>query len=183
MRTVGIGEPALRSEGEHALLEHLAGRARHHVAVRQPIVLLELGVAHDQTFAGIPQHEGFVDVLDRGPEPHVRRFRAQRQVPLLGDVDGDADQLDLRRLRVDHLGAGAHPHPLPIGMAHAEHLVDMVDLALDDAVGELEEIAVVGMDDLVDLAERQHRVAGLVAQHVVHRARPVHLAAHHVPVP
>ena len=34
-----------------------------------------------------------------------------------------------------------------------------------------------------DLAEGQHRVAGLVAEHVVHRARPVHLAAHHVPVP
>ncbi len=104
-------------------------------------------------------------------------------MPLFGDVDGDADQLDLRRFRVDHLGAGAHPHPLAVGVPHAEHLVDMVDLARDDPVGQLEQVAVVGMDDLVDLAERQHRVAGLVAQHVVHRARPVHLAAHHVPVP
>ena len=104
-------------------------------------------------------------------------------MPLLGDVDGDADQLDLRRFRVDHLRPCAHPHPLSVGVAHPEHLVDVVDLACDDPVGELEQVAVLGMDDPVDLAERQHRVAGLIAQHVVHRTRPVHLAAHHVPVP
>ena len=39
------------------------------------------------------------------------------------------------------------------------------------------------MDDVVHLAERQHGVAGLVAQHVVHGARPVHAPARHVPVP
>ena len=132
---------------------------------------------------GIPEHEGFVDVLDGGPQPHVGRLGTQRQMPLFGDVDGDADQLDFGRFRVDDLRPGAHPHPLAVGVAHAEHLVDMVDLACDNLVGELEQVAVVRMDDLVDLAERQHRVAGLVAEHVVHRARPVHLAAHHVPVP
>ena len=104
-------------------------------------------------------------------------------MPLLGDVDGDADQLDLRRLGVDDLGADAHPDPLADGVPHAEHLVDLVDLARHDLVGEVEQVAVLGVDDLGDLAERQHAVAGLVAQHVVHRARPVHLAAHHVPVP
>ena len=62
---------------------------------------------------------------------------------LLGDVDGDADQLDLRRFRVDHLGAGAHPDPLAVGVAHAEDLVDLVDLARHDPVGELEQVAVV----------------------------------------
>ncbi len=102
---------------------------------------------------------------------------------LLGDVDGDADQLDFRCLRIHDLGTSAHPHPLAIGMPHPEHLVDVVDLAGDNSVGELEQVAVLGMDDLVDLAEGQHRVTGLVAQHVIHRARPVHLAAHHVPVP
>ena len=118
-----------------------------------------------------------------GPQPQVGRLGAQRQMALLGDVDGDADQLDLRRFRVDDLRPGAHPHPLSVGMPHAEHLVDVIDLAFDDPVGELEQVAVLGVDDVVDFAERQHRVAGLVAQHVVHRARPVHLAAHHVPVP
>ena len=58
-----------------------------------------------------------------------------------------------------------------------------VDLARHDPFGELEQVAIVLVDDLGDLAEGQHRLAGLVAKHVVHRTRPVHLAAHHVPVP
>ena len=104
-------------------------------------------------------------------------------MPLLGDVDGDADQLDFRRLGVDDVRPTRIQTHWPDGMAHAEYLVDLVDLARHDLGGEVEQVAVLGMDDVGDLAERQHAVARLVAQHVVHRARPVHLAAHHVPVP
>ena len=39
------------------------------------------------------------------------------------------------------------------------------------------------MDDPGDLREGEHRVAGLVAEHLVHRARPVHPLERHVPVP
>ena len=77
-------------------------------------------------------------------QPHVGGFRAQRQMPLLADVDGDADQLDLRRLGVDDMGAHAHPDPLAGRMPHAEHLVDLVDLARHDLVGEVEQVAILG---------------------------------------
>ena len=55
----------------------------------------------------------------------VRRFGAQSQMLLLGNVDSDADQVELGRRRIDHLRASAHPDPLLLGIPHAEHLVDV----------------------------------------------------------
>src|SRR5690606_11415009 len=183
MGPVGVGEPPLRGEGKHLFLHPRSRRPRYDIAVRQAVVLLVLGIAHHQPPLRIPQDEGFIDVLDGRAQPEICRLRTQCEMPLLGDIHGNADKLDLGCVGVHDLGAGAHPDPMAIGMAHAEYLVDVIDLARHDAVGELKQIAVLGMDDLVDLAERQHGVAGFVAQHLVHRARPVHAPAHHVPIP
>ena len=116
-------------------------------------------------------------------KPQVGHLGLLDEIVLLGHVHRDSDQLHLRGVGIHHLRTGPHPHPLAVRMAHAEYLVDVIDFACDDPVGELEKIRVFGMDDVGDIAERQHRVAGLVSEHVVHRARPIHLAAHHVPVP
>jgi hypothetical protein len=42
---------------------------------------------------------------------------------------------------------------LTAGAAHAEDLIDMIDFLRRDALGHLEQISVVGVDDFVDVAE------------------------------
>ena len=73
-RAVGVGEPAFRRERLHALLDRLARRARCDVAFPETVVLQELRVAHHQPVGGVPQHEGFRGVLDRGPAAACRRL-------------------------------------------------------------------------------------------------------------
>ena len=135
---VGVSQPALRRIGQHLFLEPRTVCTGNDIAVLKTVVLLVFRIAHHQTFLRIPKDEGFVDVLDRRAQAQVGGFRAQCQMALLGDVDGDADELDLRRVAIHDLRAGAHPDPMAVGMAHAEDLVDLVDLARDDAAGELE---------------------------------------------
>ena len=73
---VGVGKPALRGEGKHAIFENGARGARHHVAIRQAVVLLVLGIAHDQALGRIPEHEGFVDVFDGRSQAKIRGLGA-----------------------------------------------------------------------------------------------------------
>ena len=88
------------------------------------VELLVFRVAHDQAIVGVPQDKGFRDRLDGVAEPDIGRLRALDELHLLGDVDGDADQMRLARLPVDQLGAGTEPDPASVGMPHPEHLVD-----------------------------------------------------------
>jgi hypothetical protein len=55
--------------------------------------LLEVRIAQHQPVVGVPQHEGFRYGLDGVAQPQIRRHRAFDQALLLGDVDGDADQM------------------------------------------------------------------------------------------
>ncbi len=58
-------------------------------------------------------------VLDGVAQTDVGGLGALDQPHLLGDVDGDADKVGLGAARLDELGAGAQPHPAPVGVMHA----------------------------------------------------------------
>ena len=76
-------------------------------------------------FSRVPQHEGFRDGLDRVAQAHVGLDGALDEILLLGDVDGDADEMRpgspgwLREL-----AARPQPHPMAVGVAHAEIVID-----------------------------------------------------------
>ena len=110
-------------------------------------------------------------------------LRALDEAHLLGDVDGDADEVRLAAVAVDQLGAGAKPDPAAVGVAHAEHAVDGRLALVVEGLGERHQIAVVGMDQAGDLAEADQVVALVLADDLEHRARPEHAAPREVPVP
>ena len=50
-------------------------------------------VAEHEAVFGVPQHEGFRNGLDRVAQPQVGLDGLLGEALLLGDVDGDADQV------------------------------------------------------------------------------------------
>ena len=115
--------------------------------VGQIVQLLEVGIAQHQPVVGVPQHEGFRDGLDGVAQAHVGGGGLLDQRLLLGDVDGDADQVQARLAGLAHqLAARAQPDPVAVGVAHAEVVVDGVGLGVGELGGELVELDVVGMD-------------------------------------
>ncbi len=166
-------------------LDHgFIGRARRHRRIRQLVQSLEVRIAEHQAVSGIPQHEGFRDGLDRIAQPQIGLDRFLREALLLGDVDGDADQMQAGIGRaLAELAAHPQPDPVAVGVLHAEGLVDMIDLRGDELVGDLEQVDVVGFHQRVDLAERQEVAAVLEAEHREHRLRPEDSAAREVPIP
>ena len=119
---------------------------RNQGRVRHAVELLVLRVAHDEAVVGVPQDEGLGDGLDRVAEADVGGLGALDQTHLLGDVDGDADEVRLAGVAVDQLGAGAEPDPAAVGVAHAEHAVDRGFALVVERLGERHEVAVVGVD-------------------------------------
>ena len=85
------------------------GRAGHQRRVRHAVELLVLRIAHDEAVVGVPQDEGLGDRLDRVAEADVGGLGALDQAHLLGDVDGDADEVRLAgsRGRPARRGRGA----------------------------------------------------------------------------
>ena len=145
---------------------------------------LEIGIAEDQSIIGIPEHEGFRNGLDSVAQTHVGGGRLFHQVLLLGDVDGDADQMRAGLARLAHqLAARTQPHPMAVRMAHAEGLVDGGGAGIGKLGGELVKLDVVGMHQRADVAEGQQVVLGLESDDVEHRLRPENAAARQVPVP
>jgi len=103
---------------------------------------------------------------------------------VLGDVDGDADEVRAGLVVVPgDLGAGAQPDPVAVGVAEAEFGIDHRGVAVDQAVGELVEVGVLGVHQLDQLAEGEQAGPAIEAQQVVHRVGPEDLAAAEVPVP
>ena len=127
--------------------------------VGEVVQLLEVGIAQHQAVVGVPQHEGLGNGLDGVAQPQVGFDGPLDQRLLLGDVDGDADQVrgDFARL-LDQLAARAQPDPVAVGVAHAEGVVDRRGLGFGELGGELIEVQVVGMDQRIDLAEAQELV-------------------------
>ena len=166
-------------------LDHgLIGGARRHCGVRQLVQALEMRVAEHEAVLGIPQHEGFRNGLDRVAQPQIGFHGLLGEALLLGDVDGDADQVHAAvGGGLAELAAHAQPDPVAVGVLHAEGLVDVVDLAGDQLVGDVEQVDVVGFHQRVDLAEGEEVVAGIEPEHGEHRLRPEDPAARQVPVP
>ena len=193
LRLEGAGARRLRAgflqpgaDLRHAAdLDHgLIGGAGRHRRIRQLVQALEMRVAEHEAVVRVPQHEGFRNGLDRVAQPQVGFHGLFGEALLLGDVDGDADQVQAGvGGGLAELAADAQPDPVAAGVLHAEGLVDVVDLAGDQLVGDLEQVDVVGFHQRVDFAEGQEVVAGVESQHGEHRLRPENPAARQVPVP
>ena len=140
-------------------------------------------VPQHQTVFTIPQHEGFRRTLDSVEQTLVGFRGALLQAVLLGDIHGDADQVGLGGCRVDDLGPCPHPQIVSVGMAHPKQLVYLLDIATRHFLGDLVKVPVVRVNQFRGFAKRDHAVAGLEPQDLIHRTRPVEPAARHVPVP
>ena len=147
-------------------LDHgLVGGAGGHRRIRQLVQALEMRIAEHEAVFRVPQHEGFRDGLDRIAQPQVGLHGLLGEALLLGDVDGDADQVQAAVGRgLAEFAAHAQPDPVAAGVLHAEALVDVVDLAGDHLVGDREQVDVVGFHQRVDLAEGEEVVAGVRAR-------------------
>ena len=162
----------------------LIGGARRHRRIRQLVQALEVRVAEHQAIFRVPQHEGFRNGLDRVAQPQVGLDGLLGEALLLGDVDGDADQMQAGVAgALAELAADPQPDPVAVGVLHAEGLVDVIDFRGDQLIGDREQIDVVGFHQRVDLAEGQEVAAGVEAEHGEHRLRPEDPAARQVPIP
>ena len=171
-------------------LDHgLIGRARRDRGIRQPVQPLEMRVAQHQAVFGVPQHEGLGDGFDGVAQPQIGFHGPLGETLLLGDIDGDADQMQAAVVAAFIVASlaefAAHPQPDPVavGVLHPEGLVDVVDFRGDQLVGDGEQVDVVGFHQRVDLAEGQKVAAAFQSQHGEHRLRPEYPAARQVPVP
>jgi hypothetical protein len=150
---------------------------------------LEVRIAQHEAVFGVPQHEGFGDGFDGVAQPKVGFHGFLGKALLLGDVDGDADQMQpavVAAFIVDPLAELAtHPQPDPVavGMLHPEGLVDVVDFCRDQLVGDGEQVDVVGFHQRIDLAESEKVAAAVEPEHREHRLRPEYPSARQVPVP
>ncbi len=185
-RRLGTGFQQPGADFRHAAdLDHgLVGCAGRHRQFRQPVQALEVRVAEHQAVFRIPQHEGLGDGLDRVAQPQVGFHSLLGEALLLGDVDGDTDQMQAAvGSRLAQFAAHAQPDPVTVGVLHAEGLVDVLDFTGDQPVGNREQVDVVGFHQRIDLAEGEEVVAGVQTQHGEHRLRPEDPAALEVPVP
>ena len=180
----GLVQPGANLRHAADLDHGFIGGARRHRYIRQLVQALEVRIAQHQAVVRVPQHEGFRNGLDRIAQPQVGLDGLLREALLLGDVDGNADQMQPGIARgVTELAADAQPDPVTIGVPHPEGLVDLADLGGDQLVGDLEQVDVIGIHQRVDLAEGQQVAAGVEAQHREHRLRPEDAAARQVPIP
>ncbi len=81
------------------------------------------------------------------------------------------------------LAAHPQPDPVAVGVLHAEGLVDVIDLAGNQLIGDLEQVDVVGFHQRIDLAEGQEVAAGVEPEHREHRLRPKNPTARKIPIP
>ncbi len=162
----------------------LVGCADGDDLVGQVVQLLEIGIAEHETIVGIPQHEGFRNGLDGVAQAQVGGDGLFHQVFLLGNIDRDADQMQTRLARLAHqLAARAQPHPVAVGVAHAEGVIDDGHLGVGELAGKLVKLHVFRVHQRADVAEGQQIVLGLEAEDVEHRLRPEDAAARQVPIP
>ncbi len=152
--------------------------------VGEVVQFLEVRIAQHQPIVGVPQHERFWDCFDGIAQPQVRRDGALDQMLLFGDIDGDADQMrpGIPRL-MGQFAARAQPHPMAVGMAHAERVIDGAGFRFRQVRGEFVQPHVVRVNQRGDLAEGQQFVLGGQSEDCKHRMRPENPAAREIPVP
>ncbi len=116
-------------------------------SVGEIVKLLEVGIAQHEAIVSIPQHEGFRNGLDGVAQAHVGSDGLFNQALLLGDVDGDTDQMQTRfALLADQFAACTQPDPMAIGMAHAEGVVDGGHFGVGELGGEFVKLDVIGCE-------------------------------------
>jgi len=175
-----------RADFRHAAdFDHgLVGCALLHRRVRQLVQPLEMRVAQHEAVLGVPQHEGFRDGFDGVAQPQIGFDGFLGKTLLLGDVDGDPDQMRaVAAGALAEFAADAQPDPVAAAMTHAEGLVDVIDLARHQPVGDLEQVDVVGHHQRIDFAECQKVAAAFQPQDREHRLRPENASTRQVPVP
>ena len=159
-------------------------RAGYDGFVRQVMQLLEVRVAQDQAVVGVPQHECFRNRLDGVAQPQVRRRGLLHQRPLLGGVDGDADEVQAGlAVLARQFAARPQPQPAAVGVAHAEGVIDRLRLGVGQLARQLVEVDIVPVHQGVDFAESQEIVFRRQSEKIEHRVRPEHAAAREVPIP
>ena len=164
--------------------DRLVARAGGDRLVGQVMQFLEIRVAQHQAVVGVPQHEGFRDGLDGVAQPQVGRHGALDQAFLLGDVDGDADQMQGRfAVLARQFAARPQPQPAAVGVAHAKGMIDRLHFGVGKLRRQFVKIDVVLVDQCIDLAEGEEIVLLRQAENVVHRMRPEHAAARQIPIP
>jgi len=130
----------------------------------------EVRVAEDQPVVGVPQHKGFRDGLDGVAQPQVSLDGSLRKALLFGDVDCDANQVAAAAvLALAEFAANAKPDPVPVGVAHPECLVDMIEFAGDELVGNVEQVDIFGFHQRIDVAESQQVAAAFQSEQFEHR--------------
>ena len=118
----GAGAHILLLAAQELVLHFRRAAERHHLRIglalelrvgRKLVQLLEFRVAEHEVVVGVPEHEGLGDRLDGVVQARVGLGGLLFQAALLGHVDGDADEMARRVVRIVHqLGAGAQPHPV-----------------------------------------------------------------------
>ncbi|OWK25267.1 hypothetical protein AJ87_12325 [Rhizobium yanglingense] len=180
---IGIRHAALDDRPGGCGVDHAALGAWNEDAVWEPVGLLEVGVAHHQAVILVPENEGFRRAFDRVRKALVGLGVTLREAMLLGHVHRDADHVDAAGIAADHLGAGAHPHIVAAGMAHAEDLVDLAGTALGDRARDFVQPTVFRMHQPRRVAEGNRSVGSRQAEHAVHRTRPEEFAAVEIEIP
>ena len=147
------------------------------------VKVAELRIAKDELVARVPQNERLGDCLDRVAQAHVGGGVRFRELALFGHVDGDPDEMAAAIGGIWHdLGTGAQPDPGPVGAANAELVVDG-GLAGSEVAGEAVEVAVIRVDQGIDVAEGQELALAGITEQGIHRIRPVDPPSRNVPVP
>jgi hypothetical protein len=179
---IGIGNSPLHHRAGGGRMHGAFFRACHQHAVRQAIGLLVMGIAHHQTVVLVPQDEGFRGGFDGVGKALVGFGVALRKAVLFGHIHGDAD--DARAvIGADDLGAGAQPDIMALGMAHAENLIDLAQVAAADGSGKLIEIAVFGMHHAGGVGEGKRCGLRRQPENFVERTGPEHAPAGKIEIP
>jgi hypothetical protein len=153
----------LRALADGNLRLHLRRRAHRHQLpiggagddsfLRQIVQALEFRIAHHEAVVGIPQHEGLRNRLDGIAQAHVGGFGLLGEQLLVGDVDGDADEMRaFVRSMLHELGARPQPDIFATAVADAEGVVNAIGLGGCQHFRHGREVAVLRMDEGVHVA-------------------------------
>ncbi len=136
-------------------------------------------IGEDERLLIVEEREGLRDALDGVAQPDIGSGAHLGLGLLVGDIDGDADEM--RRLVRRQPAADADPDPAAVGMKHAELAIDAA--VARPGVGATEGRLVVGMDPVADVGERQEIIRPLTPQQCIEAVRDEDPAARDVPVP
>ena len=178
-RLVGA-RPGKRPFAERDLRLNDGGRSfRHHLhirrsggdrIIREMMEFLELGIAHDKTVVGVPKNESLRYGLDGIAQAQIGRGGALRKGLLFGYVDGDPHEVRGGAHSFRHeFGARPQPDPLALHVLHPENMIDRIGLRTGQRLGHCREVAILRMNQRIDIAEGQKLAGGCHAKDLCYR--------------